>query len=287
MKKLLVLSGKGGTGKTTVSAGLIRLSQARAVADCDVDAPNLHLVVSPIKEPQVTAFMGGDKACIDYGTCIGCGRCQEVCRFGAIKLVDGKAVVNEFMCEGCGVCGAVCKQKAITLVPDEAGRKELYVDEHVFSTATLKMGRGNSGKIVTDVKLAMIKSAPECDLAIMDGSPGIGCPVMASMSGMDYVLIVVEPSNSGISDLKRLLETVEGFQIKALICVNKADTSPQHTLEIEAYCEQKKLPFVGKLPYDKEAVRAVNSGYTIVDVDCKAGEALREIYKNIIMEMKG
>ncbi len=143
------------------------------------------------------------------------------------------------------------------------------------------MGRGNSGKLVSEVKLAMIKSAPECEFSIVDGSPGIGCPVIASVGGMDVVLIVAEPSESGISDLKRLVETIASFSVLVLVCVNKYDANIEKTKEIEAYCNEKNLDFIGKIPYDEEAVRAVNAGYTIVDVACKAGDAVKEIYQQI------
>ena len=278
MKQLLVLSGKGGTGKTTVSAALIKLSQARAIADCDVDAPNLHLVMQQSVKPEVSDFFGGDKASIDPERCIGCGACESHCRFDAIRVKDSKAVINEYACEGCGVCSHVCSVSAVALVPDVAGRRELYSGETVFSTATLKMGRGNSGKLVTDVKLAMLKAAPECDLAIIDGSPGIGCPVIASVSGVDLVLVVAEPSGSGISDLKRLCKTAETFQAKLAVCVNKCDVSHEHTEEIENFCKERQIPFVGKIPFDPMAVKAVNSGFSVVDVDCSAGKAIREIY---------
>lgn len=282
MKRLLVLSGKGGTGKTTVSAALIRLSKARAAADCDVDAPNLHLVMEQDAEPEVTEFMGGDKAETDSDICIGCGKCEAHCRFEAIRLADGKAVVNEYACEGCGVCQFVCPVQAVSLVPDIAGKRELYRGNQVFSTATLKMGRGNSGKLVTDVKMAMLKNAPDCDLAIIDGSPGIGCPVISSISGMDLVLIVAEASESGCSDLGRLIKTAETFQAKLAVCVNKWDNSPDYTRKIETFCQTRNLPFVGKIPFDPEAVKAVNAGRSIVDIDCAAGNAVREIYKKVM-----
>ena len=282
MKRLLVLSGKGGTGKTTVSAAFIRLSKARAAADCDVDAPNLHLVMEQETEPEVTEFMGGDKAQADPDICTGCGKCESHCRFEAIRLSEGKAVVNEYACEGCGVCRFVCPVQAVSLVPDIAGRRELYRGNHVFSTASLKMGRGNSGKLVTDVKMAMLKNAPDCDLAIADGSPGIGCPVISSISGMDLVLIVAEASESGYSDLGRLVKTAETFQAKLAVCVNKWDASPDYTRKIETFCQTQNLPFVGKIPFDPEAVKAVNTGRSIADIDCAAGNAVREIYKKVM-----
>ncbi|MCR5526609.1 MAG: ATP-binding protein [Lachnospiraceae bacterium] len=281
MKRLLILSGKGGTGKTTVSAALIRLSKTKAIADCDVDAPNLHLVVQQSGDSEHADFMGGDKASVDTESCIGCGKCENSCRFGAIKLIDGKASVNEYACEGCGVCEYVCPAKAVKLVPDLAGRRELYKGEQVFSTAMLKMGRGNSGKLVTEVKQAMLKAAPECEIAITDGSPGIGCPVIASVSGMDLVLVIAEPSGSGISDLKRLCKTAETFQTKLAVCVNKFDVSPEAANSIEEFCKEQGLPFVGKIPYDPQAIKAVNAGGSVVDIECPSGTAIRELYHNL------
>ncbi len=287
MKKLLLLSGKGGTGKTTVSAALIRLSGAKAVADCDVDAPNLHLIMKPASDPECHDFMGGDKASVDPSICIGCGSCESACRFGAIRVLDGRACVNEYACEGCGVCSYVCPVSAVKLHPDLAGKRELYKDSGVFSTATLKMGRGNSGKLVTEVKLDMLKAAPECDLAVIDGSPGIGCPVIASVSGMDLVLVVAEPTGSGVSDLKRLCRTAEVFQTRLAVCVNKCDVSPEHTRTIEDFCRDQGIPFAGKIPFDPKAAESANSGSTVVDTDCPAGRAIRVIYSELLKLLYG
>ena len=280
MKRLLILSGKGGTGKTTTAAVFIRFAHARAIADCDVDAPNLHLVTSQKVQAEVTEFLGGDKAVVDADKCIGCGICQTHCRFHAFSEKDGTYIVNEFSCEGCGVCAHVCPQNAISLVTDVAGRKELYLDETVFSTAALKMGRGNSGKLVTEVKMAMLKNAPDTELAIIDGSPGIGCPVMASANGMDRILIVAEPSLSGISDLKRLVKTAEVFRTPLAVCVNKYDTSPENAKAIQRFCIEKQIDFVGFLPYDKSASVMMNKGQSIADADCPLRDALLEVYKN-------
>lgn len=282
MKRLLILSGKGGTGKTTVSAALIRLSQAKALADCDVDAPNLHLVMRQGSSPEVHDFIGGDKASVDREKCSGCGDCERLCRFKAISLENGRAAVNEYACEGCGVCSYICPSGAVSLAKDVAGRRELYSGREVFSTASLKMGRGNSGKLVTEVKLALLKAAPECELAVIDGSPGIGCPVIASVSGMDLVLIVAEPSGSGISDLQRLVETAESFDTRLAVCVNRWDSSPEHTGQLQRFCAERGIPFVGKIPFDPAAVEAVNAGKTIADTDCPAGHAVEEIYKAVL-----
>ena len=289
MKRLLILSGKGGTGKTTTAAAFSRFSNARAIADCDVDAPNLHLVTSQKVKPEVTEFLGGDKAVVDAERCIGCGVCQTHCRFQALSEKDGTYHVNEFSCEGCGVCTHVCPQNAISLVTDVAGRKELYLGETVFSTAALKMGRGNSGKLVTEVKMAMLKNAPDTELAIIDGSPGIGCPVMASANGMDLILVVAEPSLSGISDLKRLVKTAEVFRTPLAVCVNKYDTSPENAEAVRRFCIEKQIHFVGFLPYDKSASAMMNKGQSIADADCPLRDALLKVYENTmkLLENKG
>ncbi len=279
MKKLLILSGKGGTGKTTTAAAFIHFAQARAIADCDVDAPNLHLVMEQSTAPIREAFLGGEKAAIDPEKCIACGLCRQHCRFDAIKLHNGSYEVDAYACEGCGVCVYVCPQQAAALHPDVAGQRYLYQGDSVFSTACLKMGRGNSGKLVSEVKKAMLKCAPETDLAIIDGSPGIGCPVIASISGVDLVLVVAEPSLSGISDLHRLMKTAESFRTPLAVCVNKWDTSPENTRKLQQFCKENSLPFLGKIPYDRSAAAAVNTGRSIAQIDCPARDALKQIYQ--------
>ena len=279
MKRLLILSGKGGTGKTTTAAAFIHFAQAKAFADCDVDAPNLHLVQEISAQPEKTPFIGGEKARIDPDLCTGCGLCRENCRFDAILDQGDRFEVNPVSCEGCGVCGYVCPVKAISLVPDQAGEQVLYKGSRVFSTAKLKMGRGNSGKLVTNVKMAMLKNAPDCPLAVIDGSPGIGCPVIASISGMDLALIVAEPSKSGLSDLQRLVKAAGTLQTRLAVCVNKYDVSLQNTDRIQAYCQENQIPFVGKMPYDPVASRAINDGRSVAELDCPLRTALYEVYK--------
>ena len=288
MKKLLILSGKGGTGKTTTSAAFIRFSQAKAFADCDVDAPNLHLVEALEGEPKRYVYAGSEKAHIDPRQCIGCSQCMMVCRFNAIRMnADGnKCEINEYACEGCGVCAYSCPMKAISMEEDIAGEQEVYTGERTFSTATLKMGRGNSGKLVSAVKLALYKHAPETELAIIDGSPGIGCPVISSISGVDQVLVVAEPSLSGLSDLERIVRTAASFEASTAVCVNKWDVSPEKTEAIEAFCRENGVPFVGRIPFDREASRAINDGRSLADVDCPASRALRQVYRSV-MELMG
>jgi MinD superfamily P-loop ATPase len=279
MKQLLILSGKGGTGKTTVASAFIKLSDAKAYADCDVDAPNLHLIMAQNAIPKRSDYYGLPKAIIDADKCIGCGLCKENCRFDAIFNENGFKV-DPYACEGCGVCKAVCPANAVSLKPAVAGELMLYADENkVFSTAQLKMGSGTSGMLVTEVKKQMKTAvSPDTELAVIDGSPGIGCPVIASLSGVDMVLIIAEPSVSGISDMERIIKTAETFRTKIGVCINKHDTNPANTEKIEEFCKEKDLPFTGRIPFDPEAVKAINNGQTIVDVDCPAGSAVKEVF---------
>lgn len=285
MKKLLILSGKGGTGKTTITAAFIDFLHVAAFADCDVDAPNLHLVTGVTGLPECKDYYGSQKASIDQQKCIGCGACRAKCRFDAISLNNGKYRISEYACEGCGVCQYVCPENAVIMSNDIAGEQMLYRDNRVFSTAKLKMGRGNSGKLVTEVKMALSKSAHDVDFAVIDGSPGIGCPVIASVSGVDLVLIVAEPSISGIHDMKRILKTTAELRAKTAVCVNKYDTCHENANVIEQYCIENSVPFVGRIPYDERASVAINAGHSLASVDCPAREALKSMCRDVMALM--
>lgn len=293
MKKLLILSGKGGTGKTTVTSSFIHFEQAKYYADCDVDAPNLHLVMDEkisedISQEQkvegpltIKDFIGSKKAYIDPDKCTGCGMCEICCRFHAIEVGEDTCKVNEFVCEGCGVCKFVCPEEAVIMQEDVAGTLMLYEGDTVFSTAKLKMGRGNSGKLVSEVKKALLPYEEEEQLAIIDGSPGTGCPVIASLSGVDLALVVTEPTKSGMSDLQRVLKTISLSFVKAAVCVNKYDIDEGQTEEIKSYCREQGIPYVGSIPYDKEVSKAVNKGICIAKTDSKARDAIYEIYQEV------
>lgn len=279
MKQLLILSGKGGTGKTTVASAFIKLAEALTYADCDVEAPNLHLITPWPDQASRRDFFGLPVASIDPDACTMCGLCEQHCRFGAI-WVDTTYQVDPFACEGCAVCDYVCPAEAVSMVPAVSGHLMLYKDERrVFSTARLKMGRGMSGLLVTEVKKQMRDQAVAQDFAIIDGSPGIGCPVIASLSGVDMVLVVTEPSLSGISDMERVIDTALKFGTRIAVCVNKSDTNPAIAESIQTFCREENLFFAGMIPFDPQAVRAINEGRTIVEFDCPSGAAVKEIYE--------
>lgn len=283
MKKLLILSGKGGTGKTSTAASFIAFSKAKAIADCDVDAPNLHLAVAGSSEPQTSDFTGSQKASIDASLCTNCKICQNHCRFNAIETNGKNCFVNPVRCEGCGVCTFVCPQKAVTMEDDISGQQFLFTENsRIFSTAKLKIGRGNSGKLVTAVKKSLFEKSRDADIAVIDGSPGIGCPVIASINGADLILIVAEPSSSGFNDLKRLVQTAFSLQAAVCVCVNKWDINPKYTDLIQQFCMENNIPFAGTIPYDDTVSLAVNEQKNIAEFDCEAARALHKIYCNVM-----
>jgi MinD superfamily P-loop ATPase len=291
MKQLLILSGKGGTGKTTLVSSFIKLKNAKMYADCDVDAPNLHLVVSGQGIVKHSDFYGMQKAYINQEMCVSCGKCYTNCRFDAIeKIVESSDsekysyIVNEYACEGCGVCEEFCDAKAVSLKEHVAGDLILKSNETHFSTAKLRTGSGNSGLLVSEVKKQLKDVSKEkniqTDLMIIDGSPGIGCPVIASLTGVDMVLIVTEPTLSGLSDLERIVATAEKLQVKQSICVNKFDLNTDLTDKIKDYSLKNNIPFLGVIPFDKKAIDAVNDGKSVVEVKCKSGDAIKEVFAN-------
>jgi MinD superfamily P-loop ATPase len=268
MKQLVILSGKGGTGKTSVAAALAHLASQDlpiVLADADVDAANLELVLDPTRrEEQV--FMGGRVAVIDPGKCQLCGTCHDVCRFDAILPGDAHYRVDPLACEGCASCMHQCPDGAIQMEEQQAGlwfrsstRFGPLFHAHLFAA------QENSGKLVTMVKqqgrlLALDEGR---ELLIVDGPPGIGCPVISASAGADLALLVVEPTVSGIHDLERALGTVTHFRVPALVCINKADLNPVQTTAIEAYCADQEIEVVGKLPYDTVVTEAMVQGQPV------------------------
>ncbi len=280
MKQLLMLSGKGGTGKTTLTSAFIKMANLSYYADCDVDAPNLH-VLNQIDESQrqEDSFYGMKKAVIDSKKCIGCGVCADHCRFGAINVPH----INPYACEGCGVCERLCPIEAISMEAFEAGKMSWMDQEVKFVTAQLKMGYGNSGLLVTDIKEKLKSLTQAIDheqmLVVIDGSPGIGCPVMASMAGVDLVLIVAEPSLSGISDMKRVVATAQNFNLPVMICVNKATINLALTQVIESYCREESIPYAGQIPYDSAVSQWVNGEKSLSHLSEEIQASIRGLWQ--------
>lgn len=278
MRQLVVVSGKGGTGKTTVTAALAHLAAAShtvVLADTDVDAANLELVVAPERESE-DEFWSGELAVIDADTCIACGRCAEVCRFDAI--VSGDAYqVDPHACEGCAACFYQCPVNAIRMEPRHAG--QWYVSRTRYGPlyhAHLFAGEENSGKLVTLVKQqARLRAMDEdVDLLLVDGPPGIGCPVIAALAGADLALVVTEPTVSGQHDLERILGVAEHFGVTPAVLINKADLSASYAAAIETYCRERGIPVVGRLPYDTSVTEAMVRGVPVTATDGPVSSAL-------------
>ncbi|MGC9358780.1 MAG: ATP-binding protein [Anaerolineae bacterium] len=271
MKQILVLSGKGGTGKTSVTAALADLASADAslvLADADVDAANLELVLQPERE-ETTPFEGGSKAVIDGDLCTDCGVCADVCRFDAVMHMDQGYKIDPVACEGCAACYYQCPVDAITMVPAQAG--EWYRSRTRLGPlfhARLFPGEENSGKLVATVKqhATLWATKNKADYVLTDGPPGIGCPVIAATSGTELALLVTEPTVSGIHDLERILDTVTHFGVKAAVVVNKWDLKPERADEINAFCRERGLSVVGRIPYDEVVTRAMVSGQPVTAV---------------------
>lgn len=287
MKEILILSGKGGTGKTTVAAAFIALSKTCAFADCDVDVPNLHLIFNKETPLFKEDYVGYRKAVIDQDLCTHCGICQAHCAFGALK----NGVINTYLCEGCGVCELVCPVslsggKAVRLEEVPSGACSVWKEEEgTFSTALLSAGSRGTGKLVSRVKRNLAQYAQE-EVAIVDGAPGMGCPIVASVAGADLVLLVVEPSLSGISDLERVLETVSIFGTEALVCINKVDSCQECAARMREFCAERGIAIVGEIPYDPLVLRAVNHSRPVTHYeDSPAAIAIGEIYLQVMSHL--
>lgn len=282
MNQVLFLSGKGGTGKTTVAGAFGVLCQDKVLVDCDVDAANLHLLfeVTPTDEG---IYEGSKEATIDAARCTQCRKCVEICRFHAIP---DALVIDPWLCEGCGACETICPEGAVSLTPRISGRwivAETPVAPLV--TAELLPGEEASGKLVTHVKRRATAVAEDraIERTVIDGSPGIGCPVIASTAGVDLAILVTEPSLSGLHDLKRILDVVRHFGIEAQVVINKHDLSPELTAEIERYAKNEGLGILGRIPYDPAVSKAMVRGKSPVeDPMSEAGKALQLIYERFV-----
>lgn len=281
MKRLAVVSGKGGTGKTTVTAAIADLAHRDldlVMADCDVDAANLELLFSPNVQETIP-YYGMKCAQIDPDVCISCGACAEHCRFDAIKEEKSIYRVEPTECEGCGVCEYVCPAGAVSFVEWKHG--EVYRSETEIGPlfhARLIPGAGTSGLLVTQVKERALEAAADRDLLLIDGPPGIGCPLIATVTGCDAVLIVTEPSMSGRSDLERLVRVCEGFRVKMFLAVNRADLEEGITAEILAFCKEKGIVVAGLIPFDDVVQQAVCSHEPLTRRSSPAADAVAGIW---------
>ncbi len=271
MKEIVVISGKGGTGKTSITASFSALAAGDLVAaDCDVDAADMHLLLRP-DLAKAEDFYSGETAVIDPAACIFCGRCYQVCRFNAVHAAAKVFEVDPLACEGCGYCARVCPTKAITNVPEKAGIWYTSTTRLGFTMIHAKLGIGseNSGKLVAHVK-KQAKAAAQTQgrrYVLVDGSPGIGCPVVSSLSGADYVVLVTEPTVSGVHDLKRVYELAKKFNIRAGCIINKADINTGMTEALRLFMAEERIDPLGELPYDENVTKAMVAGLTIVEHD--------------------
>ena len=280
MKQVVLLSGKGGTGKTVVTASLAALSKDAVFVDSDVDAANLHILLHP-KIETVHEFYGNDKALIVPELCTACGVCHTVCRFEALSVKeDGRPTIDCHRCEGCAVCSYVCPEDAIPMVPNKSGEWfESRTRFGPFIHGRLGFAQENSGKLVSLLRQKAQERAKTENrvLILIDGPPGVGCPVIASLSGTDVVVLVTEPTVSGIHDMKRVLELTRHFKIRVVCCINKFDLNPAQTQRLEELCDSESIPILGRIPFDRDVIFSLVEECPLVEYkDIPAARAVRE-----------
>jgi MinD superfamily P-loop ATPase len=297
MKQVVILSGKGGTGKTSVSAAFAHLAASNALplravlADADVDAANLEFLLAPniLEEHE---FLGGQIAVINYDVCNDCGICQSVCRFDAVHETQTGYEIDPIACDGCAACVYQCPCEAIQMHSQTAGQW-FHAETnygHLFHAA-LRPAQENSGKLVTMVKqqARLLAMDEEDDLVIVDGPPGIGCPVISAVSGADLALIVTEPSAAGAHDMRRALETTAHFGVPATVCINKVDIYPEGAAEIQAFCREQGIRVVGEIPFDESVTQAMVQGHPVTArfPDAPASVALKSTWIEVLSLING
>jgi MinD superfamily P-loop ATPase len=287
MKELVIISGKGGTGKTSLVAAFASLAPNKVLSDADVDAADLHLIMSP-QTTERHDFQAGHSAIINLDKCTRCGLCRDLCRFNAISE---SYTVNPMDCEGCGVCVYFCPENAVNFPVKTCG--EWYISETRFGPmvhARLGIAEENSGKLVTLVRQEAKKlaEARKLDLILTDGPPGIGCPVIASLGGASAALIVTEPTVAGRHDMERVAQLAEFFRVPVMVCVNKADLNPDATRDIQRFSEEKGYTFLGTIPFDPVFTKAMVAGQPIIEYDnhTEAAGALRQIWQKVSSQMR-
>ena len=288
MKQMAIISGKGGTGKTTVAAAFAELAEQMIVADCDVEAPNLHLVLAHSVKKE-TEYVGNQTARIDPTLCTQCSRCHEVCRYDAVTEKVFFPYIDSKRCEGCAACVYACPTQAIKLYPEATGK--VYLSETNvgdFAHAELYLAADGSGKLVAEVRrLARDEARRQNKAVLIDGSPGIGCVVISTITGCQQVLVVTEPSQSGKHDLERVLKVTGHFKIPTQVIINKWDINTEVSQEIEDACSQSGVSVVGKIPFDPMVPKAIALGHPITHYQSPAAGALREIWAKISPKLTG
>jgi MinD superfamily P-loop ATPase len=280
MKEIVVLSGKGGTGKTSIVGSLAALADKKVLADCDVDAADLHLLLKP-RVKQETEFWSGQLAHIDPDKCTQCGLCQDLCRFDAIRDFE----VDPVSCEGCGFCSHICPAEAITMKENLSGH--WFISDTRYGPlvhARLGIAQENSGKLVAQVRQQARQIAGErnLDCIISDGPPGIGCPVISSLSGASLALLVTEPTLSGIHDLERVLGVCRHFGIPAVVCINKHDINEENSRRIEDYCLKQGIGVAARIPFDNAVTEAIVRGVPVVEYsDGRVSREIEKMWQNI------
>lgn len=283
MRELVIISGKGGTGKTSLCAAFAALADNAVICDLDVDVPDLHIVLDP-KDTESHVFMGGNKAVVRSADCTGCGRCEQLCRFDAVTVSGGTAKVSELNCEGCGVCATLCPAQAIDFPQARCG--DWYIGDTRFGPflhAVLVPGQENSGKLVTLLKREArnLARSQGRETILCDGSPGTGCPVISSLSGATLAVAVVEPSLSGRHDFERVARVCAHFRVPVGVIVNKADVNTEETAGIMAWCEQEGHTVLGTVPFTPDITAATIQGRAVTETDSELAASLRDIWHRI------
>jgi MinD superfamily P-loop ATPase len=295
MKQLVILSGKGGTGKTSLAAAFANLAHSgfptlsAVLADVDVDAANLELVLHPHRI-ETHDFTGGSIAIIDPKHCQGCGICEQVCRFDAVNVNHGDYSIDPMACDGCAACVYQCPEGAIQMQPQTVGqwyRSDTFCGP--LFHADLYPAQENSGKLVTVVKqnARLLALDENYQVIIVDGPPGIGCPVISALAGADLVLVVVEPTSAGIHDMERVLELARHFRMRAMVCINKVDMYPVGSSQIKDYCNQQQIDIVGTIPYDEAVNQAIVAGEPVTNFQpsAPASQAISQVWIELVSSL--
>lgn len=284
--ELAVISGKGGTGKSCVTAAFATMGERLVVADCDVDAANLYLLFDPEHDREMV-YIGGHKAVIDYSLCTACGICESYCRFDAITETDGKIIISETSCDGCFLCSRICPEKAVKM--ERSDRSRMYSGSFrngMMVYGRLAPGEENSGKLVNMVRdeAKRVASGKALSTILLDGPPGIGCPVISTVTGADKVVIVTEPTLSGLSDLKRVHEVACKFSTMVGVIINKYDLNEAMADRIEGWCAAQGTAFLGRLPFDKKVTGAMVAGKSITEMypETEISKSLEVIWTKLI-----